>query len=462
MSRRTRTHKRSQPQRSPKQKSRKLAFRIHKRRTEIVALVLAFALLAGGSLANWQTKHAPSVPATTTSTSSTASLPQMSSRPTSNSIDDIPIEAFAPPSQSPPMPAGYNAASGMLPPGALPPGVVLPGLPHLMPQTSTSPSGMMAHGIMPHGVVSAPMMGMPVGMTAQGYGYDGIRQQFTGQERDTETGLDYFGARYYSSTQGRFISVDPENAGADPSNPQSWNGYSYALNNPVRYTDPDGREVVVCDNDGACQTISDAQADATLFNREWQRRNGHTARNNLVYDSNGQITGTYTRTRFDDLSDFANGFIFGDRNNFGMAQRAPTLQRGIGILYGASVVAGVTGGVGLYALGPGAAVTTLGLGGATATRFAIRRLRNLSGLTRAQGREALERAGFQNRGQTGGGYERWRHSDGSEVWIRPSGEVVRVPSGGAVREAGRSGRGWRVDPNGNVVRPHTYTPERLQ
>jgi RHS repeat-associated protein len=52
--------------------------------------------------------------------------------------------------------------------------------------------------------------------TAQGYSQpDGVRMKFTGKERDTETGLDYFGARYYSSTQGRFTSVDPENAGAD-------------------------------------------------------------------------------------------------------------------------------------------------------------------------------------------------------------------------------------------------------
>jgi RHS repeat-associated protein len=60
------------------------------------------------------------------------------------------------------------------------------------------------------------------------------------KERDNETGLDYFGARYYSSTQGRFTSVDPENAGAAIFHPQSWNGYAYSLNNPLRFIDPDG------------------------------------------------------------------------------------------------------------------------------------------------------------------------------------------------------------------------------
>jgi RHS repeat-associated protein len=71
---------------------------------------------------------------------------------------------------------------------------------------------------------------------------DGVRQQFTAKERDVETGLDYFEARYYSSAQGRFTSVDPENyqARQDLSNPQSWNAYSYVNNNPLRYIDPDG------------------------------------------------------------------------------------------------------------------------------------------------------------------------------------------------------------------------------
>jgi RHS repeat-associated protein len=44
---------------------------------------------------------------------------------------------------------------------------------------------------------------------------------YTGKERDAETGLDYFGARYMSSAQGRFTSPDPENAGADLLLPQS-------------------------------------------------------------------------------------------------------------------------------------------------------------------------------------------------------------------------------------------------
>lgn len=53
------------------------------------------------------------------------------------------------------------------------------------------------------------------------------------------TGLDYFGLRYMSAAQGRFTSADPNGAGASLFNPQSWNADSYALNNPLRYVDPD-------------------------------------------------------------------------------------------------------------------------------------------------------------------------------------------------------------------------------
>ena len=77
---------------------------------------------------------------------------------------------------------------------------------------------------------------------ALGYSGDTIRQKFTLKERDNETGLDYFFARYYSSTQGRFTSVDPLMASARTANPQTFNRYSYTLNNPLRYVDPTGLE----------------------------------------------------------------------------------------------------------------------------------------------------------------------------------------------------------------------------
>jgi len=64
------------------------------------------------------------------------------------------------------------------------------------------------------------------------------KYKFTGQEEDAETGLYYYGARYYDPQLGRFISADT--IVPDPFNPQALNRYSYALNNPLRYIDPTG------------------------------------------------------------------------------------------------------------------------------------------------------------------------------------------------------------------------------
>src|SRR6185437_14448129 len=71
---------------------------------------------------------------------------------------------------------------------------------------------------------------------------------FTGKERDIESGNDNFGARYYASSMGRFLSPDPSGLFyADPTNPQSLNLYSYAQNNPVKNTDLDGLRCVWAD-----------------------------------------------------------------------------------------------------------------------------------------------------------------------------------------------------------------------
>jgi RHS repeat-associated protein len=62
----------------------------------------------------------------------------------------------------------------------------------------------------------------------------------TGKLRDSESGLDNFGRRFYSGSAGRFVSPDPLDASAHPAIPQSWNRYLYTLNNPLRYVDVKG------------------------------------------------------------------------------------------------------------------------------------------------------------------------------------------------------------------------------
>jgi RHS repeat-associated protein len=70
---------------------------------------------------------------------------------------------------------------------------------------------------------------------------DRTRQKFTQTERDSESGLDYFGARYYSSAQGRFTSSDPNPVTKENFvNPQRWNLYIYVNNNPLTAVDPNG------------------------------------------------------------------------------------------------------------------------------------------------------------------------------------------------------------------------------
>lgn len=102
------------------------------------------------------------------------------------------------------------------------------------------------------------------GYSAGPYALDGARQKFTQKERDNETGLDYFLARYYSSSQGRFTSPDEFKGGPDElfvlgsgdeekqalpyaeiTNPQSLNKYTYVYNNPLSFLDPDGHQGII-------------------------------------------------------------------------------------------------------------------------------------------------------------------------------------------------------------------------
>ena len=93
---------------------------------------------------------------------------------------------------------------------------------------------------------------------------------FTGKERDTESGNDYFGARYYASSMGRFMSPDwsAKPVGipyADLAQPQSLNLYAYVVNNPLSHKDPNGH-------------------DWFWISNKWQWQQGHEFK-----DGNGKV-----------------------------------------------------------------------------------------------------------------------------------------------------------------------------
>ncbi len=92
--------------------------------------------------------------------------------------------------------------------------------------------------------------------------------KFTGKERDTESNLDNFGARYYSSQYGRFISADWSATPipvpyADFTDPQTLNLYAYVRDNPISKVDADGHEE--CFANGACNSLRNPLPNTTSW-----------------------------------------------------------------------------------------------------------------------------------------------------------------------------------------------------
>ena len=96
----------------------------------------------------------------------------------------------------------------------------------------------------------------------------GYRQQFTEKERDDESKFDYFLARYYTGSLGRFTSVDPidimEQKVVDP---QKWPSYAYGRNNPLRFVDPTGEYNTDCKS----KDISECSAEIQTFEQVRQQ-----------------------------------------------------------------------------------------------------------------------------------------------------------------------------------------------
>lgn len=106
------------------------------------------------------------------------------------------------------------------------------------PRINTGGSGSVTarHDYMPFG----EEIGTSQRTTGVGYASDNVREQFTGYERDGESGLDFAEARTYGSNLARFGTPDGLLNSGRPELPQSWNRYSYTQNDPMNFSDPTG------------------------------------------------------------------------------------------------------------------------------------------------------------------------------------------------------------------------------
>jgi RHS repeat-associated protein len=116
------------------------------------------------------------------------------------------------------------------------------------PRINTNASGQVLarHDYMPFG---EEIIGLGNRSSTNGYQADDIRQKFTQKERDIDTGLDYFGARYYAPSLGRFTGADNV-AYSKTEDPQTWNQYAYCRNGPLVRIDPDGHNWFFVTRDG--------------------------------------------------------------------------------------------------------------------------------------------------------------------------------------------------------------------
>jgi len=180
----------------------------------------------------------PLLPCTLPQTSSlqpdpAAAAPAEDPRQASNDPRTAPYRTIgAPPSGGGGGPSPQSPTLAALPTPAPIPRLILFHLDHLgTPRVLTDSSGVVisTHHYMPFGD-ERPVQ--PQNSTNT--------RQFTGHERDADSGLDYMLARYYSNSLDRFMSPDPSRLGVDRLNPQSWNRYTYALNNPINNFDLNG------------------------------------------------------------------------------------------------------------------------------------------------------------------------------------------------------------------------------
>ena len=138
---------------------------------------------------------------------------------------------------------------------------------------------------------------------------DATPLHYTGKERDSESGNDYFGARYYGSTMGRFLSPDYDGPDDDPEpvpyavpgNPQTLNLYTYGGNNPLSNIDPSGHDCIyfssagnpsVKSGDCISDTDSGIYVNGTVTSLNYNSSNSSWGFTYNSYDNGNLGTGT--------------------------------------------------------------------------------------------------------------------------------------------------------------------------
>jgi RHS repeat-associated protein len=166
-------------------------------------------------------------------------------------------------------------------------------------------------------------------------------QLFTGKERDTESGNDYFGARYYSSAVGRFMSPD-WSAKVMPvpyaklNDPQSLNLYAYVMNNPLTNVDPDGHDPPKSNCGFICQKImaalkkaqqAVAQAESTT---QGDFNSAATATKQVLKSTSKAVRSVANNPRVQLAADGAKNMFIGAAKGVQAILEAPTSESGVG------------------------------------------------------------------------------------------------------------------------------------